>query len=905
MTKEWLHKAGIGQRILLIFATPLLVAVLFLGYHVTVTHLTDARHALEDRGKLLAKHLGILSEFGMFSSDRSELQKIAGSILQEADVAYVVIEDSKHAVQVEMKNTRPAYKPEDLIEFEAPITRSGVAVSDYEDGTEPAGKPPGDSFYGSVHVGLSQQSVHAEETRILWVGIIATVSALLASILLASLVARSVSDPIVRLTRVVGKLMDGRLSARSIEASPGELGTLEKGINKMARSLQDAQAKLLREVRDATAALHKTVTELEGKNKEVEQARTVALEAGTTKSEFLAKMSHEIRTPLGAIIGFSELLEKTEQSEDQQEYTRTITQAASQLLIIIDDILSFTRLESGPLSLEKIPFDLHECLENIVSILSAQAHEKKLELVLYIHSDIPPRILSDAKRISQVLTNLISNAIKFTEQGHVIIEVSLLDTPDQDATLHIAVTDTGIGLDESRAVQLFDPFTQADASTSRLYGGTGLGLSISKKLVELLGGEIGLQSTPGKGTSFWFTLPHVHADPVDTLHPKHLAGVKTLVYDENSFTRRALRNRFLSWGAAVFSTSDWHRMLSMLESEQPDNKPFSLLVAGLSIRQYNDRRVTDMLGEIRRVIDLPVLLLVGTETHHLRTAASGFRNARIISKPVRSDRMLRNVGQLLAISTTALAPKPAPRPAPEITDDLAGLNVLVAEDNRFNQEFLSRTLGELNIAVTMAANGEEACQHAAETVYDLIFMDIHMPVMGGVQASCEIKKGINRHTPIIALTADVFAGKDHYFDASGLDDCLFKPVVKSSLVAMLRRWRTLAAARPVENNLPAATGPVIRNDCPKAAIPAELLPRLREELASQLHALRTACQTSSTQDIQDHLHQLKGIVEYFRLDEFQSDFIQLSKAIAAGSRDEIAVRLDALEATLAQSHQQT
>ena len=202
MIKEWLHKARIGRRILLIFATPLLVAVLFLGYHVTVTHLTGARHALEDQGRLLAKHLGVLSEFGMFSSDRSELKKYAASILQEANVAYVVIEDSKHVARVEIKNSGPAYKPEDLIEFEAPITRSGVDVSDYEDDIEPAGKIPGEIFIGRVRVGLSQQSVYDEEARILWIGIIATSSALLASILLATLVARSVSDPIVRLTRI-------------------------------------------------------------------------------------------------------------------------------------------------------------------------------------------------------------------------------------------------------------------------------------------------------------------------------------------------------------------------------------------------------------------------------------------------------------------------------------------------------------------------------------------------------------------------------------------------------------------------------------------------------------------------------------------------------------------------------
>lgn len=906
MIKDWLHRARIGRRILLIFATPLLVAVLFLGYHVTVIHLAETRHALEDRGKLLAKHLGILSEFGMFSSDRSELQKYAASILKETDVTYVIIEDSNHVEQVEMRNSRPDYNTRDLVEFVSTISRSGVAVSDFEADSNSADNTGSTKIIGHVRVGLSKQSVYAEEARILQVGIVATCSALLVSILLAFLVARSVSGPIERLTRVVGKLTDGRLSARSGESSHGELGTLEKGINEMARTMQSAHSHLLREVRDATAALHDTVAELEDKNREVEQARTVATEAGVAKSEFLAKMSHEIRTPLGAIIGFSQLLEKTAQSEDQQEYTRTINQAASQLLIIIDDILNFTRLESGTLSLENIPFNLHECLENVVSILSAQAHEKYLELVLYIHSDVPTHVHSDGKRISQILTNLVSNAIKFTEQGHVIIEVSLLENPGKDVSLHISVTDTGIGLDESRATQIFDPFTQADASTSRIFGGTGLGLSISKKLVELLGGEIGLESSHGKGACLWFTLPHIQADPADSLHARQLAGAKVLIYDDNSFTRRALRNRFLSWGAIVFNTSDWHRMLSMLEEKQKINDPFTLLVSGLPTRQHSDKQISDTLNEIRRVSKVSVLLLVGSETHHLRTTGADLQKVRIISKPPRSERMLRTVHQLLAGKRTAPAPGPDESLCTdtENTPDLAGLKVLVAEDNRFNQQFLARLLGDLGIIVTMAANGEAACRHATETVFDLIFMDIHMPVMGGLEATGEIRKGINRQTPVIALTADVFADKDHHFDAFGLNDCLFKPVIKDSLVEMLRKWHNLSSAHNPEKDPMIHTHTVTDTDNAKTTIPVELLHSLHQEIATQLDSLRAACTTDNQHGLQDHLHQLKGIVEYFNITELKADFLQLQETIKTGAHEEILARLDALAETLAKSFEQ-
>lgn len=904
MIKDWLQRVRLERRILIIFATPLLVAVLLLGYHLTVTHMADTRHALEDRGSLLAKYLGVLSEFGMFSNDSSELQKYAKSILQEADVAYVIIEDSNHVVQVDMQATLAGSKPQDLIAFKAPITRTGVEVSDFEDDIVTTDRISSNKVIGTVRVGLSRQSVYAKEARILRIGIVATASAMLASILLAYLVAQSVSDPIVRLTRVVGKLTHGSLSARSGESSHGELGTLEQGINEMARTMQSAQSDLIREVRDATAALHDTVAKLEDKNREVEQAHSMALEAGAAKSVFLAKMSHEIRTPLSAIIGFAELLEKTTQSEDQQEYTRTINQAASQLLIIIDDILNYTRLESSTLSIEKTPFDLHECLENVVNILSAQAHEKQLELVLYIHSDVPSHIHSDAKRISQILTNLVSNAVKFTGQGHVIIEVSLLDTPRQDVTLHIAVTDTGIGLDESRAAQVFDPFTQADASTSRIYGGTGLGLSISKRLVELLGGEIGLESSKNTGTCLWFTLPQLHADPADIRQAECLADVKVLVYDHNSYTRRALRNRFLLWGANVFNTSDWNRMLSMLKSAQKTGAPFTLLVSGLTSREHNGKQVSDILDEIRQIDDLPVLFLVGTETTHLCAEETVFQDTRIISKPPRSDRMLRTVCQLLTGDGTALALKPSDSGL-EDAADLAGLNVLVAEDNRFNQEFLAAILGGMDIIITLAANGEEACQHASETVYDMIFMDIHMPVMGGLEATKEIRKGINRHTPIIALTADVFANKDNCSDELGLNDYLFKPVIRSSLVEMLRKWHKPSSTYGVNNNSLATGSTVTQEQSKKAFIPAELRSKLHHEVTSQLDCLRDACTSDNQQGIQDHLHQLKGLAEYFNLGDLKSDYLQLQQAITSGTREEIIARLEAIATTLAKSFKQS
>ena len=892
-----LPKGGIGQRTLLIFAIPLLAVVLLVGYNVTVKHLTDTRYAMVERGNLLARHLAVLCEFGMYSSDRDALQKYANSILQEPDVLYVAIEDNKHSILARSGDLALSAPDSSVVHFSAPIIRSGVDVSDFEQDTLPSDNIADLPAIGIAHVSLSRDSMHAKESDILAVGIIATTAALLASILLALLVARGVSGPIERLTDTVNELTGGRLSARTSEMSPGELGALEHGINKMASALENSQKQLAREVEDATTNLQSTVQKLEQKNRELEQARTEAFEADQAKSDFLARMSHEIRTPLSAVIGFARLLDSSTQSEEQQEYTRTITQASSQLLVVIDDILNFSKLDSNNYSTENTPFNLHDCLENVVSILSSSAHEKNLELILFIHTDVPQKISSDVNRISQVLTNLLANAIKFTSHGQIVVEVSLLDAGGLQDLIRISVTDTGIGLSEAEARQVFDPFTQADTSTSRNHEGTGLGLSISKRLVELLGGEIGVQSTPGEGSSFWFTIPAQHAEPVPLTMAKPLQDTTVLVYDSNSFSRRALRNRFLGWGAQVFIAAEWDGLLQMLAQQQPAAAPYKLLVIGLSSEEYGNRLVREILEDARQVTELPILVLIGAETHHLISGDIGVGRVHVMSKPPRSERMLDAALKLLTDPDKYRPHRPAGErsPAARHVDELAGLSVLIAEDNRFNQQLLEQLLDGIGIQAEIAANGDEACQLAAHRLYDMILMDIHMPVMGGIQATRGIRKGINRETPIIALTADVFADQDGYFQTLGLDDCLFKPVSGEQLVDILHKWKNPATARSTRHTATASTEPAAT-----ATVPAELQPGLRAELHSQLQALRSVCESGNQSGIQNHMHQLKGLADYFNLAAFRTGFEGLQRAVATGSKTDILAATDKLESLLEQ-----
>ncbi|MDH5514268.1 MAG: ATP-binding protein [Gammaproteobacteria bacterium] len=899
MTRGILNRFGILQRTLITVMAPLLAVVLALGYHFTNANMEDARDALNERGTFMAKHLAMLSEFGIYSQDILELQKNVELVLKEPDVAAVAILNKQNDLLVNVANETGPPGDKGLVTFTAPVTRSGVGVDDYADEIDSVPQAAADSTIGSVSVTLSDAGVRNKQQEILHAGTLITLTGLLLSFLLAWYVAKSVTGPITQLTATVGRLTGGKLESRIRVSSPGELGELERGINQMAASLQGAHGELTTEVENATAALQDTVAKLELRNSELDHARDEAQRAGFAKSDFLARMSHEIRTPLSAVIGFSRLLENTPQSETQQEYTRTIVQAASQLLLIIDDILDFSRLDSEHMEMEHRSFDLYENLENIVSIQSTTAHEKHLELVLLIHSDVPRNITSDAKRFNQVLTNLVSNAIKFTDTGHVVVNVAVSETHDTGITLEIDVVDTGIGLSKLQAANIFKPFTQADVSTSRQYGGTGLGLSITRRLVEIMNGTIHVLSTPGRGSTFTVTLP-VSCNTGQARHPHPLSGLKVLVFDANPFALRAIRNRFFTWGASVFNTGDPDKLLEMVAGET--QQPYDLVVTGLPVESVDRESINAMIRAVRNLSDVPLLLMVSCQAHDLLFNINEDDCTGIIPKPPRSDRLLRTVRQL-----TGTATMPGRVPDTDMHDSNSrpaadtGLRILVVEDNLYIQSLMQHILKTMGISVAMAPNGMAACELAETTRFDLVFMDLHMPGMGGLEAARRIRQGINSATPIIALTADVFACGRRDPSSACIDDCLHKPFSEADLSKILQKWSGRQAG---DNPATGKTSPLtdsgkedIRETLDK--IPPDFHERLVSALRTEIDAIRSAVQKRLPEDTRKHMHQLKGIVEYFRLDEFSDCFNALQQAVSAGEDEAtLASLLDELESVI-------
>lgn len=899
---HYLKHLGIGQRTLLIFAVPMLIVIMTLGYRITTGYMNDARDVLDMRGEHMARQLAALCEFGLYARDLHELHRQAASVAQEVDVLAVRITDADGRLMVQ---TGQADLPDDIRSYStytAQVSRTGIDISDFT-AESPAEETAGSAappVLGHVTVYLSTSGLLKSLDNTLRSGSILTVAGLLATILLAYVVARSVSGPVRHLTAVVNRLTGGDLSARCREGSPGELGSLETGINLMAHSLQDAQNKLAHEVEEATAALQRSVSELEQRNIDLDHARDEAVRAAAARSDFLARMSHEIRTPLSAIIGFNDLLGKTRLTENQQEYTRTISQAAGQLLLVIEDILGYTQLESGAVKLELTQFDLHDCLEDVVSMLSASAHKKQLELVLYIHSDVPHTVVSDRRRLSQILTNLAANAIKFTDQGHVVVEVSLTRPATGTFTIRIDVTDTGIGMTGQQLGQIFEPFVQADVSTSRRYGGTGLGLSISKKLVQQLGGDIHVSSKPAEGSVFSFTLTSPHLEEEQQESTACLAGRTVIVYDSNPFSLRAVRNRFFTWGATVFNTSDREKLRQMLAAHEQGRAPCDLLVVGVSGAEFARHACAGLCEEYNVPAQVPRLFLVSAELDDPAPDSNCLENCRILPKPPRNELLLRTIRSLLQLRMPPVAitsPAPEARAAAGVRP---GLDILVAEDNLFNQALISELLGRLGARVTLADNGSEACALADEHRFDIVLMDIHMPVMGGIEATHHLRKGVNRETPVIALTADVITGQKEDLAREGIDDCLHKPVSDQQLIGILARWGQPGGGSGHGLTAPAtpAAGATVTADAP-VSFPPEFQERLHRELASRLEALQAAWSAQDAAAVRDQMHQLKGMVDYFSLDTFSQAFRSLQAAIQSRHAPDIEAALHELRGLLA------
>jgi two-component system sensor histidine kinase/response regulator len=661
---------------------------------------------------------------------------------------------------------------------------------------------------------------------------IVLLASLLVVLLVALYVSRYLSRPIVELSSAVARFAGGDLSARVSIKTSGEVQTLVESFNRMTGELREtisARDATTQRLSEEVVERKRAEEELSRRAQELMAAKAMAEDASRAKSQFLANMSHEIRTPMNGVLGMAELLLDAGLNETQRRYAQTISKSGGALLTVINDILDFSKIEAGRLELDPIEVDVRELSEEALQLMAPAAHEKGLEMACLVAPDVPECIRADPVRLRQILLNLLANALKFTERGEVTVSIGLAagGNAQRNAAsvlprclLNFTVSDTGIGISQEGQTRLFQPFSQADGSATRRFGGTGLGLAVSKQLVEMMGGEIGVHSEPGCGSSFWFT---VRADILASVQPApqraDLVGVRVLIVEDNATNRTILLHQVTALGASCELAADGLAGLEAMRAALVQGRPYHLAVIDMKMPRMNGIELIRAVRADTALCHMRLAMLTSLAAAGETAATRAAGADAYLTKPVRREELLNALARLTATTSAAPAATAVPDTAPYQVATVAGRHegplqgtVLLVEDNPINQGVAKAMLAKLGLQWQLASDGAQAVDQVREHDFDLVLMDCQMPVMDGYQATAAIRGlpgGRGEKLPIIALTANAMQGDEQTCRDAGMNGFLAKPYSLAELRATLAGWLAGApgAAPAPSGAAPAAAPP--------------------------------------------------------------------------------------------------
>jgi two-component system sensor histidine kinase BarA len=862
-----MQSRGLKTLILATTLVPALMIALVLGTYLSTSRQHDLELLLHERAVAGATQLANAARRDLLAGDTGALQELALLALEERGVESIDFfgadgsllahagSPAEGAQELELGPQRSLVESKTTLRLAQPVARPNRF-------TATLAPPAADNAapLGWVAVEYSQQAYLLENYQALFIGGLIMLLALISASAVAVFAAQRWERAVGMLSAGVRRIERGEFKTPINLLHDSELQALAQDINRMADTVQTDAIELRRNLEQTNRDLRESLETVEVQNIELDLARREALEASRIKSEFLANTSHELRTPLTGIIGFTKLLLKGLLDARQREYMETIRYSAENLLTIINDILDFSKIEAGKLVLDNVPFNLRDLIEETLMMLAPSAAEKKLDLILLNDNDVPPDLIGDPLRLRQIITNLVSNGIKFTAGGHIAVRVSLAGPTAARVPLKIAVSDTGIGLSETQQKHLFHAFAQADASTSREFGGTGLGLAISKRLIEQMGGEVGLSSQSGHGATFWFSvrLP-LQYNPLRTRGFDQLAGKQLLLYDAKPLSQLGLRQLLESWQVRIIPIDDWQ----ILHNNPPLCDGWLLNIG------YNH----SLLAQLPAATTPIWALLAGA----LQTPKTS--GVHLLPQPIGHIQLY---DALCHVLHQRVEPVSLPRP---LVTRSAPLRVLAVDDNATNLKLLAIMLEELGAEATVASGGRQALGLCDQQHFDLILLDLQMPELSGRQVAQLLRQGSseNRHTRIIALTAHLLPEEREVLLGQGFDACFTKPISEHQLLQLLtenlQEHADDTGSQPVQLQLcleRARNKPALAREflaellltlrATRASLEHQHTARDRPALLEEVHRLHGACCYSGVTRLQNRSHHLEQVLKEQRDD---------------------------------------